>query len=171
MGQVKNQEKDLLFVNNRKNFLTCLFLSFIVFTPDVHAICNPFNALTTQPQLPNDILANGYVNFTVHSCFDLSSYFSCSWYHGIFRAEFYDDLQRCFSPSTTHDTYIIKCSEESRMIKTSFTLQTQMTFNDFRLDCYGRDSETNSLHLFTYVYLKSKHVYLIKISARSFDVI
>ena len=57
------------------------------------------------------------------------------------------------------------------MIKTSFTLLTQMTFNDVRLDCYGRDSETNSLHLFTYVYLKSKHVYLIRRSALSFDII
>ena len=90
------------------------------FIPDVQAICTPSDTLSTQPLLPDNILASGYVNFTVQACIDFSYQLMCSWKYNSIKEWFYAQFFPC--RLTNSHNYSIKCEMLNEIINTNFTL-------------------------------------------------
>ena len=154
-----------LYVKKNEPILTRLFFllkksnifndvkTMMIFVPDVYAICTPSYDLSTQPLLPNNILATGYVNFTLKACFEIPRNLSCRWEYGLSTVQFYSGDGVCSQLNSSD--YLIKCSVENKIlihssssnrfpisvqvsiIDTSFTLLVPIstTYSSFKLSC------------------------------------
>ena len=145
----------------------------INFVPDVYAICTPSHNLTTQPFLPNNTLATGYVNFTLKACFEIPTNSSCRWEYGSSTVQFYSGDGVCIQLNSSD--YLIKCSVENKRtsivfgyilistINTSFTLLVPIstTYSLFVLSCrtnfvLSRNRTTGSIFLTRTAVVQSK---------------
>ena len=137
-----------------------------IFVPDVYAICTPSYVLSTQPLLPNNTLATGYVNFTLKACLEVPRNLSCRWEYGLSAVQFYSGDGGCSQLNSSD--YMITCSLENKInktkfervrisvIDTSFTLLVPVstTNSRFALSCIkgirstlGRFIESGSIYL------------------------
>ena len=128
--------------------------------PDVYAICAPSNTLSTQPQLPHKVLASGYEYFTVKACFDAALYSQCSWSHESFKGVFYNNDLGCLFSTATYGTYVIKCTDISKIVDTSLILQAPVSMGSnlfFTMSCHHEGSGTTSFNLTTNIFVQSKY--------------
>ena len=125
----------------------------------VSAICTLSDMLSTKPNLTNNILASGYVNFTVRACFNSTLYSLCSWKHGSFEFEYYSIFQGCFELTLINGTYFNKCTKMNNVIEATLTHQVPVPLehNLFTMKCStgGMDSQTLSIN--TSVFVQSKY--------------
>ena len=114
---------------------------------DVFALCSPSDTLSTKPPLRNNTLASGFVNFTVQACFDVPPNAQCSWRHKSFDEVFYTAFLGC-SPNETN-FYSIKCSEDNKVVDTSFILHAPVLkgSNVFTMMCRISGLQNKSNHI------------------------
>ena len=146
--------------------LRCYFEFFqlpncdFVFVSDVHGVCIPSETLSTQPRLPKNSLASGYVNFTVQACFNFTLYSHCSWKHGSFDEVFFNEITNCGPSTKPFDSYAIECFvNRNKTVTTSLILQDpiRMGNNDFTMTCNYKITRT-PLNLSITVFVKSKRI-------------
>ena len=127
-----------------------------MFVSDAHAKCNSSASISTHPPLHNNILARGYANFKVKACIKAESYISCLWKYESISHTFYFNGVGC-RPSLTSD-YMVKCSENNKIITTSMTILTPLTTanNHFILSCTSRSENVLPLTISRNVTVRGK---------------